>query len=45
MGKFRNPVMVGEHGLDTHKKKTHRVVTKNMDEMDLYTMRENDNYN
>jgi len=21
------------------------VVTKNMDEMDLYTMRENDNYN
>jgi hypothetical protein len=32
--------------LDTHKKKkTHMVVTKNKDGMDLYTMRENDNYN
>jgi len=32
--------------LDIHKKKKpHMVVTKNMDGMDLYTMRENDNYN
>ena len=32
--------------LDTHKKKqAHMVVTKNKDGMDLYTMRENDNYN
>ena len=34
--------------LDTHKKtkkKPHMVVTKNKDGMDLYTMRENDNYN
>ena len=32
--------------LDTHKKtQTLMVVTKNKDGMDLYTMRENDNYN
>ena len=32
--------------LDTHKKnQTRMVVTKNKDGMDLYTMRENDNYN
>lgn len=34
--------------LDTHKKpqkNPHMVVTKNKDGMDLYTMRENDNYN
>ena len=28
-----------------NKKKLHMVVTKNKDGMDLYTMRENDNYN